>query len=343
MRVIYESTGQTAPPVTAVDIDAWQLQDVEVRREWQNIDLLLILSFTNQDQWIICIENKVNSAQSKGQLRGYRKKVEATFPDAKYRIYLFLTKNDETPDDDAYVSASYTQVHRSLKECLLSRSHVIGSEPKVLLDNYLRLLEEKFMDESEIARTAKKIYQQHRRALDVIFEQRPDNLKMISDDVRTRLEKGLKELGFVIDSYSKPNIRVIPNSWDHIGNTHGSGWGNSKRMLVFEMNLTGKRPSFYAICGKAPDEWIDPIWQRSAKAPFRRPKRAVRPAMWCTLHSSSSRVSLEDNKLTDPEAIAQKIHDWCIASLQEPETKEVIKIIADELPRLQKICAAQEA
>jgi hypothetical protein len=88
-----------------------------------------------------------------------------------------------------------------LKECISAKSNVIGAEPRVLLESYIRLLEEKFMEESEIARTARKIYQQHRRALDVIFEQRPDNLKLVSDNVRALLKKKLEEVDFGIDSY----------------------------------------------------------------------------------------------------------------------------------------------
>jgi hypothetical protein len=335
MRVIHEASGQTVTPVSAVDIDAWQLQDVEVRREWQNIDLLLVLSFANQDQWIICIENKVNSSQGSDQLRRYRTQVEKIFPHAKHRIYLFLTKNNEEPEDKAYIAASYTQVHKVLKECLLAKSHAIGTEPKVLLENYLRLLEEKFMDESEIARIAKKIYQQHRRALDVIFEQRPDNLKLVSDKVRILLEEKSGDMDFVVDSYSKSYIRLVPKSWDQPGNRHGDAWGGSKRTILFEMSFTGKRPNLYVISGKAPDEWIDSVWLQSANLPFRRAKRAARPAMWCSLHVFNSKVSLNEDEMDDPDGIAVKIRDWCIACLKENETQDVIRIIADQMPALE--------
>ncbi|MEI7910841.1 MAG: PD-(D/E)XK nuclease family protein [Verrucomicrobiota bacterium] len=340
MRVIHEASGQAVAPVAAVDIDAWQLQDVEVRREWQNIDLLLVLSFANQEQWVICIENKVNASQSDGQLLKYRTQVEKMFPHAKHRIYLFLTKNNEEPDDDAYVAASYTQVHKVLKECLQAKSHVIGTEPKVLLENYIRLLEEKFMDESEIARTARKIYQQHRRALDVIFEQRPDNLKLVSDKVRILLDEKVGELDFFVDSYSKAYIRLLPKSWAHLGNTHGAGWSGSKRTILFEMSFTGKRPQLYVISGKAPDTWIGPVWLQAAKPPFRRVKRTVRPVTWCSLHILNSKVSLNEDDMDDPDGIALKICDWCLACLKDDETQQVIQIIAAQMPALEDAYAA---
>lgn len=342
MRVVHETSSNAPSPVRAVDIDAWQLLGVQVHREWQNIDLLLVLTFSKQEEWVICIENKVNSTQSKGQLRKYRSRVEREFSNATQRIYLFLTKNGETPDDDAYIEATYDQVHKVLKECISAKSHVIGAEPRVLLDSYIRLLEEKFMDESEIARTARKIYQQHRRALDVIFEQRPDNLKLVSDKVRALLEKKLIDVHFVIDSYSKSYIRLIPTDWDQPGNRHGNAWSNSKRTMLFELNLNSEKTKFYAIAGMAPDAWIDPVWEKSKRPPFRRPNRASRPAKWCSLHTFNSKISLNEKNISDPDEIAEKICNWCLSCIKESSTQEVIKIIADKLPCLHSEFTNQE-
>ena len=341
MRVVHETSANAPLPVRAVDIDAWQLSGVQVHREWQNIDLILVLTFSKQEEWVICLENKVNSTQSKGQLRKYRSRVEMEFSNAMHRIYLFLTKNGETPDDEAYIEATYDQLHKVLKECISAKSHVIGPEPRVLLDSYIRLLEEKFMGESEIARTARKIYQQHRRALDVIFEQRPDNLKLVSDNVRALLEKKLVEVDFVIDSYSKSYIRLIPKFWDQPGNRLGNAWSNSKRTMLFELNLNSKKTKFYAIAGMAPDAWIDPLWEQSRHQPFQRPNRANRPAKWCSLHIFNSKISLNEENITDPEEVAEKICNWCLLCINESSAQQVIKIIADQLPALQSAFSDQ--
>jgi hypothetical protein len=309
---------------------------VEVRREWQNIDVLLILNFSCGKQWIVSIENKINSVQHSNQLARYRSVVERSFPDAARRLFLFLTKSKEAPEDKTYLPASYTQVHQVLKECLASRSHAIGSEPKVLLENYLRLLEEKFMDESEIARTALRIYQQHRRALDVLFEHRPDNLRKASDRIRKLLEENAAHLGIVMEPCTKTTIRFIPVAWNHPGNSHGAGWAGTNRTVLFEMNLSGKRPYLSMIVGKAPAEWIAPLWERSGSAPFQRRKLKTRPDSWCYLHTAQGpNISLEDDEeLEDPNDLAQRIYDWCVRSYQEANTQAVIQIVAGELPNL---------
>jgi hypothetical protein len=343
MRAIHESAGEADVPVSAVDIDGWQLVSVEVRREWRNIDLLLILVFASGRQWVVCIENKILSTQHGNQLQRYRRIVETEFAAAERRLYLFLTKGEEEPEDPAYIKASYTQVHKALRDCLESRSHAIGDEPRVLLNNYLRLLEEKFMDESEIARTALRIYQQHRRALDVIFEHRPDNLRMASEKIKALIAEHAEEMGIQIEPSTKAFIRFIPKSWNHPGNTHGSGWAGSSRTVLFELNLSGKRPYLYMISGKAPEAWIEALWQRAGTDPFRRPKRNTRPQTWCTLHSpGQSKIVLEDDSF-DPSDIAQKVFDWAREAYLHADTQQAIQIVADSLPRLESAFAQQSA
>ncbi|MEQ1748418.1 MAG: PD-(D/E)XK nuclease family protein [Prosthecobacter sp.] len=341
MRAMHESPDDSEVPVSAVDIDGWQLQNVEVRREWRNIDVLVVLSMMGGRQWILCIENKIHSAQHSNQLQRYRSIVEEQFPAAERRIFLFLTKDDEQPDDGTYVRTSYAQVHKALKDCLESRSHTMGSEPRVLLENYLRLLEEKFMNESEIARTALKIYQQHRRALDIIFEHRPDNLRIISEKVRMLLTENAKSLGIQMEACSKSYVRFIPKSWDHPGNTHATNWSGSTRTILFELNLGGKRPNLFIVSGRAPHSWIEPLWKKSASAPFRRTSRRVnRPQFWCSLHAApQSRTALDEDSM-DLGETAQKIFDWIQNAYLDKDTQDVIQIISDKMPALEKAFTA---
>ncbi len=336
MRVLHESSDETNPLIAPVDIDAWQLTDVELRREWKNIDVLLVLTFADKRRWVVCIENKIRSAQHSNQLRRYRSIVETHFSEANKKLFLFLTKRNELPEDEGYISASYTQVHKALKESLENRSHAIGSEPKVLLENYLRLLEEKFMEESEIARTAQRIYQQHRRALDVIFDQKPDYLRAISDKVRQLLNENADSLGIQMEACNKAYVRFIPKAWDVPGNSHGTAWAGIKRTVVFEVKFSGKRPYLYVISGKAPKAWIEPLWIQSASSPFKRVKRKDQPQWWCMLHTApQSNIVFDDSELEAPEEVAQSVYEWCVKSHQATNTQEVIKIIADQLPALE--------
>jgi len=338
MRVVHEADHNF--PISAVDIDSGELVKVEVRREWENIDLLLILQWAKQKPWVVCIENKIHTKQHSAQLSRYRKIVENTFPHASQQVFLFLTRSEEPPQDAAYLPASFTQIHQALVESMRSREKAIGSEPKVLLQNYVRLLEEKFMDESDIARTALKIYQQHRRALDVIFEHRPDNLGMASSALRELLAQNSDKLGIVMAASTKFYIRFIPEIWDVPGNTQGKAWPSSNRTVVFELNISGERPYLYIVAGKAPDSWVEPIWLMSDSAPFRpsQYRQKKRPNTWCTLHiAGHSKIKVDTDEIADPAELAQRVFDWCVKSFQEPQTEQVVQIIADRLPDLEMV------
>ena len=85
-------------------------------------------------------------------------------------------ENNEIPQDNSYVTANYQQVYEILNDCVSERKDTIGPEPLVLINHYLEILSEVFMENSEVAELARQIYKNHKRALDVIFEHKPDIL-----------------------------------------------------------------------------------------------------------------------------------------------------------------------
>ena len=71
--------------INQVDVEGIDLSNVEVYREWNNIDLLIKI-----DNIVICIENKVLSKESSNQLTKYKKVVENNFPKEK-KLFVYLT------------------------------------------------------------------------------------------------------------------------------------------------------------------------------------------------------------------------------------------------------------
>ncbi len=73
-RILAQSANATVSPIA---VDVANLADTQVRREWKNIDILLV-SPTSQ---IVCaIENKVDSGEHSNQLQRYRQIVQQEFP-----------------------------------------------------------------------------------------------------------------------------------------------------------------------------------------------------------------------------------------------------------------------
>ena len=82
----YNKTEQS-PDLSLFDIETLDLTKVQVLREWNNIDVLLV----DDDQKLVCvIENKVDSKEHSNQLTKYRKVIESNYPDYK-KLYVYLT------------------------------------------------------------------------------------------------------------------------------------------------------------------------------------------------------------------------------------------------------------
>ena len=101
------------------------------------------------------------------------------------------------------------------------------------------------MEDSEVQEICRTIYQKHRRALDVLFEHRPDRASELSDcltQLITRHED-LEE-----DHCSKSYVRFIPRQLDFLPRV-GEGWTRSGRMILFELDNSGGSLQLRLILG----------------------------------------------------------------------------------------------
>ena len=72
--------------ITPIELDIWDLDEMIVLREWQNIDILLL---DEPNQFIVIIENKIKSGEHGNQLERYLETAKKYYPE--FRILpLFL-------------------------------------------------------------------------------------------------------------------------------------------------------------------------------------------------------------------------------------------------------------
>jgi hypothetical protein len=90
------------------------------------------------------------------------------------------------------------------------------------------------VEDSEIQQLCRAIYAKHQKALDLIFEHRPDRAALVSEMLQDIVGS---RPGFLTDYYSKSYVRFIPESWDSLPK-EGAGWTPSKRMLLFEFDIS---------------------------------------------------------------------------------------------------------
>ncbi|MBT9558505.1 MAG: PD-(D/E)XK nuclease family protein [Myxococcales bacterium] len=153
-------------PLSPIEIDGTELRGVEVRREWKHIDLLITC---REPAFVVAVENKVDSHEHSNQLARYRSIVLEQFPSAP-TMFIFLSPGAEPPSDGAWVHYGYADIHRVLTRVRAAYENSIGDDVLVFLDHYLSLIGARFMDDSKIDELCRRIYKNHRRALQLIFE-----------------------------------------------------------------------------------------------------------------------------------------------------------------------------
>lgn len=153
-------------PVSPVLLDAADLGSCDVRREWQSMDLLLVLE---DPALAVVVENKVGSKESKGQLARYERLVAEAHPDIP-AYHVFLTVDGSEASRPNWHSYTYGDLHRVLDRCRRMHQDAMGNDVQIVLDHYLRLLGSRFMEDEKLDELCQRIYKTHRRALDLIYE-----------------------------------------------------------------------------------------------------------------------------------------------------------------------------
>lgn len=186
---------------TLFDADTLYLRQIEIRREWRNIDLLILLP-----EDVITIENKVDSSDHSNQLARYRKIIEESFQ-GKTHHFVYLTQFGNDPDDqseaDIWMNYSYIQIADILERILKIYHESFADKVLHYLRDYLTTLKRELLMNDDLNDLAVKVCQSHRAAFDFIFENRPDP----ASQVYPYFERALIDSGFAMGSRHKGYAR----------------------------------------------------------------------------------------------------------------------------------------
>jgi len=163
---LLKSTPPSLRPLSPIELDGVDLQGVEVRRESNRIDLLIAC---RSPAFVVAVENKVDSGEHDDQLSRYRDAVKAGFPGVPALLVYLTPEGDEASEAD-WVPYSYRDLHRVLSRVRASHAGSIGEDVRVFLDHYLNLIGTRFMDDRRIDELCRRIWKNHRLALQLIHE-----------------------------------------------------------------------------------------------------------------------------------------------------------------------------
>jgi len=236
--------------ISLVDFELFTYGDVEVRREWKNIDILIVLAEDNK-KIEVALENKIKTSEHSDQLQRYRSIVEREFKDFT-RFYIYLTPDNLIPSDEEWISFSYDVVADLLDELLKNRKSSLSANVYSFISQYQTILRRYIVGNSEVERIAVEIYKKHKEALDIIFQHKPDVYFELSEYLKNRLRREGK---IVIDSAGKTFIRFTTENIDQEIKRVGEGWVKSRRILLFEFALSGDRVALRLYIGPGEDNY----------------------------------------------------------------------------------------
>jgi len=214
-------------PFTGIDLDVWDLSDLSVRREYHGIDILLL---SEKQNFSVIIENKVESGEHSNQLSRYYSQIQKEFPDWK-KLGVFLTPDGETASDNRYLPISYLSVCELIEDIIHSRESSIGPDVLTLMAHYTRMLRRHIVTGSEIEELCQRIYQKHQKALDMIYENRPD----LQSEIYSLMMSLVKnEENLILDDCIKTEVRFFPKALEGAYMLEKTGdWTSTNRILLF--------------------------------------------------------------------------------------------------------------
>lgn len=177
------------------------------------------------------------------QLNRYRKIVEDTYPEYK-KMYIYLSPEGIGASDPEYwCSMSYQDVLRIVEN---ARKKVkLLPEAELLIDNYIDTIRRDIVGDEKLAKVCAEIYAKHQKALDLIFENRPDKASDLAAIIKAwaieKTEKG--EIEVALDKCGKLYIRfktaymssIMPDSEEA-----DSGWNTPNHYFYEIRNIDGK-------------------------------------------------------------------------------------------------------
>jgi hypothetical protein len=310
--------------ITPVDLDLMDFSDLEVRREWSEIDILLV---SRVNRLAVVIENKIGASEGAGQLKKYRERTADDFSEEEgwKHILIFLTIDGDQASDENYATLSYTSVIDLLDATLKNRSHAVPTEIALTIKHYIQMMRRHHMEDSELIGLARRIYLKHRPALDFILDHRPDAWSETREKLLGRLNHD-DRLTVDVSTGKRVLIRFRPRSWSPWEPflSRGTGWKaqGSDQILLFEIKPDSKRESarIQLVLGPGPKETRDAIF--SAMKSEGIYKQGYYP-LWTTLLIRPWRP-LQNETGTTPDQSAQNL------------LKDIDNSLTDDSPRVEK-------
>ncbi|MBT6200006.1 MAG: PD-(D/E)XK nuclease family protein [Bacteroidetes Order II. Incertae sedis bacterium] len=184
-----------------IEANELELSGVEIRREWRNIDLLIV-----HEKVAVCIENKVLSSEHSNQLSRYRSIVEEAFPDRKLS-FVYLTPDGDLSEAESeyFTPISYEFIVEQLGRIADTHGSSIESRVETYIKDYINTIKRELMQTDELTELARRIYKNHKEIIDLVHGSKPEPYS----DLLPIVKKAITDRDYVIGSPSSYQVRFL--------------------------------------------------------------------------------------------------------------------------------------
>ena len=332
----------TMAPPRLLDAD-WSA--AQACQEWENVvdgqqGYLDILILDQKHQNLIAIENKTFSQEHSNQLTRYRRALADAYPSFA-RHHIFLSPGGVSPnlerDRKHWQPASYSVIHNAVQKVL--EAGVVEPNANALLQIYATAIRRNVMPGTSIDRRARRIYLEHREALDRIFA---NKVNWIEETKPMLKEAVAKHSCWKLDREEAQFVRFRAADWDEFPSSKtGTGWApSSHALLLFQLRFDDETPYLDLGLSTADPEnagvraaLFDAVRQNPA---IFKPTRNSLTDGWMILHEEPDCIleAADYGPAWDDGTVRSKIEAW-IDDFAVNKFPEMNRIIVDCLRRHQ--------
>lgn len=247
-RFLQKVISRNVSTVVGLDIFDVSLIDYNtftVKREWKNIDILII---SNELKILFVIENKVYAIESKGQLNKYFSIIEDDYSDFK-KVFIYLTREGEEPSDmEHWCIANYDMIIDSLEESI-NHNKTVSEKTQIIVKDYVAMIRRNFGMDKELQETCRRIYLKHKKAFDLIYQVASNTNLEFSEYIKNWLEENKEKynLNYNPEFSSNTLIRFTTPFIDEMfpfDDEKRDGWGFG-HSFMYEIGIS--KDSIYII------------------------------------------------------------------------------------------------
>lgn len=224
-------------------ISLMDYHDFIIRREWRNIDILAV---SEKNKFLIAFENKVWSNESNHQLKKYHTIINEEYRDYE-KLFIYLTPfGDESSAPTIWLNMNYASIISIIENGLVIKKEWMSERTKLFVEQYLEVVRRYIVGDNELEKVCREIYFKHKKALDLIFEYKPD----IYSDISNHLQNIISETpGLILDISNKTYIRFTTDRLDELIPKIGEGWVSTNRLLLFEFQNKSEKLALKLLIG----------------------------------------------------------------------------------------------